>query len=81
MTGGYAYRGAALALYTGHYFYGDYCEGWVRSFRIAGQTVTDRKDWTSLRPGSQILSFGEDARGELYLLTSSGHVYRIDPVP
>jgi len=80
VTGGYAYRGAALALYAGHYFYADYCQGWVRSFRIAGQSVTDRNDWTSLRPGSQILSFGEDARGELYVLTSSGHVYRIDPV-
>lgn len=81
VTGGYVYRGAALALYVGHYFYGDYCEGWVRSFRLTGPGVTLQKEWTSLRPGSQILSFGEDARGEIYVLTSSGHVYRIEPVP
>jgi len=81
VTGGYVYRGQALGAFAGHYFYADYCEGWVRSFRIAGPSVTDQKDWTSLRPGSQILSFGEDARGELYVLSSSGHVYRIDPVP
>ena len=80
VTGGYVYRGTALAAFAGHYFYADYCEGWVRSFRLAGPTVTDQKDWTSLRPGSQITSFGEDARGELYVLTSSGHVYRLDPV-
>ena len=80
VTGGYVYRGSALAAFAGHYFYADYCEGWVRSFRLSGPTAVDQKDWTSLRPGSQITSFGEDARGELYLLTSSGHVYRIDPV-
>lgn len=81
VTGGYVYRGAALAAYAGHYFYADYCQGWVRSFRLAGPGVSDQKDWTSLRPGSQILSFGEDAAGEVYVLTSSGHVYRIDPAP
>jgi len=81
VTGGYVYRGPTATIYSGHYFYADYCEGWVRSFRLVGPTVTDQKDWTSLRPGSQILSFGEDARGELYILTSSGHVYRIEPVP
>ena len=80
VTGGYVYRGSALAAFAGHYFYADYCEGWVRSFRLSGPTAVDQRDWTSLRPGSQITSFGEDARGELYLLTSSGHVYRIDPV-
>ena len=81
VTGGYVYRGPTATIYSGHYFYADYCEGWVRSFRLVGPSVTDQKDWTSLRPGSQILSFGEDARGELYVLTSSGHVYRIEPVP
>ena len=80
VTGGYVYRGSAAAEYYGHYFYADYCEGWVRSFRLAGPTATEQKDWPSLRPGSQILSFGEDARGEIYLMTTSGHVYRIDPV-
>lgn len=81
VTGGYAYRGTALAAYSSHYFYADYCEGWVRSFRLSGTGVTDQQDWVSLRPDSQILSFGEDTRGELYILTASGKVFRIVPAP
>jgi glucose/arabinose dehydrogenase len=81
VTGGYVYRGTALGLFAGHYFYADYCEGWVRSFRLSGPEVTEQLDWPSLRPGGQILSFGEDARGELYILSGSGGVFRIEPPP
>jgi glucose/arabinose dehydrogenase len=81
VTGGYVYRGSAVGALAGHYFYGDYCEGWVRSFRLAGTGVTEQQEWPSLRPGGQILSFGEDARGELYILSGSGKVFRIEPQP
>lgn len=81
VTGGYVYRGTALGAFAGHYFYADYCEGWVRSFRLSGTGVTEQQDWPSLRPGGQILSFGEDARGELYILSGSGRVFRIEPQP
>ena len=77
VTGGYVYRGSALPLLQGHYFYADWCQGWVRSFRWTGTAVTDLRDWATLRPGGQIPSFGQDARGELYVMTSSGRVYRI----
>ena len=77
VTGGYVYRGTAAPAAMGLYFYADYCEGWVRSFRLSNGTATDRRDWTSLRPGGQIVSFGEDARGELYVMISSGKVFRI----
>ena len=40
ITGGYVYRGAAIPALQGHYFYADYCQGWVRSFRLQdGQAV------------------------------------------
>ena len=81
VTGGYVYRGTALGAFSGHYFYGDYCQGWVRSFRLSGPGVVEQKEWVSLRPGGQILSFGEDARGELYILSGSGRVFRIEPQP
>lgn len=81
VTGGYVYRGSALPALLGHYFYADYCQGWVRSFRLQGQAVTQELDWSSLRPGGQITSFGEDARGELYILTASGRVFRIVTPP
>jgi glucose/arabinose dehydrogenase len=81
VTGGYVYRGTVLGAFAGHYFYADYCEGWVRSFRLSGTGVTEQQEWPSLRPGGQILSFGEDARGELYILSGSGKVFRIEPQP
>ena len=77
VTGGYVYRGAAITALQGLYFYADYCEGWVRSFRLSGTHVTAETEWAALRPGGQITSFGEDARGELYLMTSGGKVLRI----
>lgn len=77
VTGGYVYRGTAVTALQGLYFYADYCQGWVRSFRLSGTHVSEETDWATLRPGGQITSFGEDARGELYLMTSGGKVFRI----
>ena len=77
VTGGYVYRGTLLPALTGLYFYADYCAGWVRSFRAAGRIATDSREWTALAPGGEITSFGEDARGELYLLVADGRVLRI----
>jgi glucose/arabinose dehydrogenase len=77
VTGGYVYRGAAIPPLRGTYFYGDYCQGWVRSFRLSGTGVTLPTDWASLRPGGQITSFGEDAQGEIYIVIQSGKVLRI----
>ena len=76
IIGGFVYRGTRFPALAGQYFYADLCAGWVRSFSYAGGTVTGQTSWNlDLSPGSP-LSFGEDARGELYLLTGGG-VYRI----
>ena len=32
VTGGLVYRGSAIPRLAGHYFYGDFCSGWIRSF-------------------------------------------------
>jgi len=79
ITGGYVYRGAVAPALQGTYFYADYCAGFVRSFRLVNGMVTERADWISLRPGGNITSFGEDAAGELYIMTSGGGLYRIVP--
>jgi glucose/arabinose dehydrogenase len=81
VTGGYVYRGSLVPALRGHYFYADYCEGWVRSFRLEANRVVQPLDWAALRPGGQITSFGEDANGEVYILTSAGRVFRIEPAP
>ncbi len=77
VTGGYVYRGAAAPALQGVYFYADYCAGWVKSFRYADGRVTEGSDWPQLAPGGNITSFGEDAAGELYILTQQGGVYRV----
>ena len=80
ITGGFVYRGAAIPSLQGTYFYGDYCAGWVRSFRYASGAATEQQDWAFGNLGS-ILSFGEDASGELYILSANGTVYKIVPAP
>jgi len=79
ITGGYVYRGAAVPALQGTYFYADFCAGFVRSFRLVGGIVTEQADWVALRPGGNITSFGEDAAGELYIMTSAGGLFRIVP--
>ncbi len=79
VTGGYVYRGAEIPELQGHYFYADFCRGFVRSLRLEADTVAEEADWPGLRPGGGIPSFGEDAAGELYLLVSDGRVLKIVP--
>ncbi len=79
VTGGYVYRGSAIPALVGHYLYADYCGGWVRSFRYSGGQALDQTDQPALSPGQSITSFGEDATGELYVVTHGGTVYRIVP--
>ena len=81
ITGGYVYRGGAMPALQGHYFYADFCQGWVRSFRYVGGVATEKTSWTTLSPGGSITSFGEDAAGELYILEAEGRVSRIVPEP
>jgi glucose/arabinose dehydrogenase len=76
ITGGYVYRGQAIPGLQGHYFYSDYCGGWLRSFRHEDGQVSERREWAVGSLGS-VLSFGEDAAGELYVLSGNGNVYRI----
>jgi hypothetical protein len=34
-----------------------------------------------LRPGGQLTSFGEDAAGELYVISANGNVFKVIPDP
>jgi glucose/arabinose dehydrogenase len=77
ITGGYVYRGPAIPALQGTYFYADFCAGFVRSFRLANGAATQFFEWSALRPGGSITSFGEDGSGELYIMTSDGALYRI----
>ena len=67
----------AIPALQGTYFYSDYCVAELHSFRYVGGAVSDQRDWPTLAPNNNVVSFGEDAAGELYLVTRSGGIYRI----
>jgi glucose/arabinose dehydrogenase len=80
IIGGYVYRGSELPALQGLYFYGDFCQQWVHSFRF-NTAATEETDWPALRATSPLTSFGVDAAGELYILESSGKVSKIVAAP
>lgn len=80
VTGGVVYRGDVIAELDGHYLYSDLCGGWLRSFRFDGETVVDERDWTAdVGVPGNVVSFGVDHLGEVYVLTPDA-VRRIAPV-
>lgn len=86
ITGGYVYRGCRMPVLAGTYFYADYCAAFIRSLVMAGGVVTNPLDRTTeLAPGgglaiNSITSFGEDGRGEIYIVDRGGEVFKIVPV-
>jgi hypothetical protein len=80
VIGGGVYRGCRMPDLAGTYFYGDYCSGFVRSFRLANGHATALRDWTAdLRGIDSITSFGTDADGEVYVVDPDGEVYELVP--
>jgi glucose/arabinose dehydrogenase len=69
ITGGTVYRGSRVPELDGHYIYGDYVSGRVWALKYEGGRVTANRPvkWT----GAPVFSFGEDERGEMYLLTAT----------
>ena len=80
VTGGYVYRGSAMPATQGTYFYADFCAGFVRSFRYQNGQPTEQTEWPLLRPpGGFVTSLGEDAAGELYVMTQGGGLFKFIP--
>jgi len=83
VVGGYVYRGCAIPWLNGTYFYADFCADYVRTFRYDGSTISDQQDVTAdINDGipgslSSPVAFGEDANGELYVISYAGTIYRI----
>jgi hypothetical protein len=80
VTGGYVYRGSALPELAGHYFYSDFCSGFLRSFRYENGSAAAHTTWPVGRAGN-ILSFGRDGDGELYLLAIDGRILKLVRAP
>ena len=85
VTGGFVYRGCALPDLRGQYFFSDYCTPFLKTFQLLDGVAADQQDRTAaLAPGGghtidSVVSFGEDARGELYIADYDGEIYEIVP--
>lgn len=80
VTGGVVYRGEEIPELDGHYLYSDFCGGYLRSFRWDGTAAVEARDWTEgAGVAGQVVSFGADATGEVYVLTTE-RVLRVVPV-
>ncbi len=81
ITGGYVYRGKKLPELVGVYVYGDYDSGRIWGLRYQDGKVTANGELIRVSPGSKlnIASFGEDPRGELYILAFDGRIYELVP--
>ena len=75
VTGGYVYRGRAVAAARGRYFYGDYCTGTLWSLRISGGKAVDNQREPQ-RIGS-LSSFGQAENGDLYAVSLDGALYKL----
>jgi glucose/arabinose dehydrogenase len=80
VTGGVVYRGCRMPDLAGTYFFGDFCTGFVRSFRLSNGQATEVRDWTTgLRGIGSPSAFGLDADGEVHVVDYDGEVYRLEP--
>ncbi|MFG2595669.1 PQQ-dependent sugar dehydrogenase [Streptomyces sp. NPDC048462] len=77
VTGGYVYRGDAIADLKGKYVFSDYCDGTIRTLQIENGEVTGEGDLGV--QGGEVISFVEGGDGELYVLAIGGSISRIDP--
>jgi len=76
ITGGYVVRDRAVPGLYGRYVYGDYCQGELRSARLAGGKATGDQKIPGLAKIEGLDSFGQDASGRVYVVSQAGSVYR-----
>ena len=72
ITGGFVYRGSAIASMRGRYLFGDYCNGRVWSFPVSDPSRL--ASHTNLTVPENLSSFGEGPLGGLYLVSHNGGV-------
>ena len=75
ITGGFVYRGTRMPAARGRYFYGDFCTGRIWSLRVRDGVATSHRRERFTVP--QLVSFGQDGRGEIYALSREGSVFKI----
>lgn len=75
VIGGAVYRGRRVPALAGHYMFSDFCGDWLRTFRYANGSAGEKREWKVADIG-QVVSFGEDGSGEMYIVGDKG-VFRL----
>jgi glucose/arabinose dehydrogenase len=76
VIGGYVYRGRAIPSLAGAYVFGDLYNADLQVLRLEGGEPDVRDLGVAVE---NVVSFGEDSAGELYVLSLSGPIYRLSP--
>src|SRR5262249_34926351 len=79
ITGGFVYRGKKLPELAGAYIYGDYATCKIWALRQSGGKVTWKKEIAATR--LQIVAFGADRDGELYIVDLGGQIHQLEANP
>ena len=79
VIGGVVVHDPRLPSLAGRYVFGDYCNGEIDSMVVADGKATDVRELGLSVP--TLSSFGVDGRGRVYVTTTDGGVYRLDPTP
>lgn len=77
IIGGHVYRGSAIPALRGIYVFGDYCSARLLALRPALDGDVEVADLGVAVAGYSLSSFGLDAYGELYVLSTTGSVYKL----
>jgi glucose/arabinose dehydrogenase len=77
ITGGVVVRDPALGPLAGRYLYADFYRGVIHSLQLATPKATDDRVEADLPAVAQLVSFGEDADGHVYVVSLAGSVQRI----
>jgi glucose/arabinose dehydrogenase len=75
VTGGFVYRGEEVPKLDGSYLFGDYCAGELMALRRAADGSVSVTDLGLNVPN--LSSFGEDADGGVYVMSTGGDVFRL----
>ncbi len=79
ITGGVVYRGSAIPALEGAYLFGDLATAAIWAVPTDGTSVGERVDLgVGVDPGT-LVSFAEDAAGEVYVVSIGGAISRLDP--
>jgi glucose/arabinose dehydrogenase len=79
VVGGVVYRGEVLRGLDGWFLFGDFCSGEVLAIDavVAGAAETPPVPQTIAEGAGAVSSFGFDARGEVYITSYNGEVWRL----